>query len=206
MYHVELRETIHNTHLFNLEAEDLETRIVAPWLRGKVLDVGERKWVPDRTRLTILEGPQLSLGELGLGRGWNNAVRRGNDVTAEMIDSARGRLPTAAAVPLREPDYEHDLLALCASQPVSPLAAWKLADSLPGDPAPWQRLALADGTLRQLVIDGKIEFVAASGEAAALDGSAVDAALRSSEQWAGDDVTGAVVARATASGRAALSN
>jgi hypothetical protein len=203
VFHVELRETIHNTHLFNLEDGDLEERIVGPWLRDKVIDVGERRWSPARTRLTILEGPQLGLGELGLGRGWSNAVRRGRDVTAELLDAKRAMLPTAATVPLRELDYEHELLALCASEAVSPYRAWQLADEVSEDPAPWQRLALAEGTLRQLLLDGKVELAGRARGSAPLEAAAVDALLGASESWLSERKAGAV-ARATDAGRAVL--
>jgi hypothetical protein len=45
----------------------------------------DKKWDPREARLTVIEGDQLSPGQLGLGQGWTNAVKRGQDVTRQFL-------------------------------------------------------------------------------------------------------------------------
>src|SRR5690348_815721 len=112
MFHVELRQFPHVAREFNLAAEDLQARIVAPWVAGQVVEIGERKWAPERAKLTIYEGPQLRPDEIGMGRGWSNATRSGEDVTAQLLEpvqSATGREAELAQL-------KQELVDRCASR------------------------------------------------------------------------------------------
>ncbi len=57
---------------------------------------GERKWAPERAKLTIYEGPELRPDEIGVGRGWGNVTKYGTDVTGRLL-SAETAEPTAGA-------------------------------------------------------------------------------------------------------------
>jgi len=59
MFHVELRQFPHLARAFNLTGEELQERIVAPWVAGEMVDWGDQRWAPERARLTIYEGPRL---------------------------------------------------------------------------------------------------------------------------------------------------
>ncbi len=85
MFHVQLRQFPHATRAFNLSREELDSRILRPWAAGRAVELDERRWEPDRARLTIIEGPALAQEDIGLGRGWANAMRRGHDVTAQLL-------------------------------------------------------------------------------------------------------------------------
>ncbi|MBV9424393.1 MAG: hypothetical protein JOZ98_15885 [Solirubrobacterales bacterium] len=85
MFHVQLRQFPHATRAFNLSREELDSRILRAWAAGRAVELDERRWEPDRARLTIIEGPALAPEDIGLGRGWANAMRRGRDVTAEVL-------------------------------------------------------------------------------------------------------------------------
>jgi len=87
VYHVELRQFPHNMCRFNLSDAQLRT-IVEPWARKQMVDFGERKWNPELARITILEGPQLGLDQLKMGRGWRAAERHGEDVTERVLAGA----------------------------------------------------------------------------------------------------------------------
>lgn len=89
MYHVELRQFPHVARIFNLEREELEARIVRPWVAGDLIDYDDRRWAPDRVRLKILEGPHLRPDELGMGRGWASAAKSSSDVTEALLAAAR---------------------------------------------------------------------------------------------------------------------
>ncbi len=89
MYHVELRQFPHNTCRFNLTEQELLATVVGPWAREQWIEIGERKWSPHLARLTVLEGPQIPVGQLSMGRGWGNAQRQGEDVTERVIARAK---------------------------------------------------------------------------------------------------------------------
>jgi hypothetical protein len=75
VFHVELRRFPHVARAFNLPEDQLRVRIVLPWVRGLPVELDDRSFTPDRTRLTIYEGPQVAAEERGLGRGWSTVTR-----------------------------------------------------------------------------------------------------------------------------------
>jgi len=85
VFHVELRQFPHQTRAFNLTREELDARIVGPWIAGEAIEMDDYRWLPDRATLTIYEGPLLGLGDMGLGRGWQNVTRKGREVTQEVL-------------------------------------------------------------------------------------------------------------------------
>jgi hypothetical protein len=89
VYHLELRQFPHVTRVFNLTRDELDARFVRPWVGGAMIDQDDRRWAPERSRLRILEGPELRAEELGMGRGWATASRGGTDVTDAIIAQAR---------------------------------------------------------------------------------------------------------------------
>lgn len=89
VYHVELRQFPHVARVFNLSRDELESRFLSPWVGGAIIDHEDRRWAPERSKLRILEGPELRPDELGMGRGWDTATRSGTDVTDAVIARAR---------------------------------------------------------------------------------------------------------------------
>ena len=91
MYHVELRQFPHVARAFNLERAELDGRFLRAWVAGTVIEHDDRRWAPERARLTVLEGPALRSEDLGLGRGWASVTRRCEDVTeAVLAEAERG--------------------------------------------------------------------------------------------------------------------
>ena len=89
-YHVEVRRSFRRARAFNLSAEKLRRSVVAPWVAGRPLELGDRRWEPRESELRILEGPELSPPELAFGQGWNSAERSGHNVTRRVLaDVAR---------------------------------------------------------------------------------------------------------------------
>jgi hypothetical protein len=89
MYHIELRQFPHNFCRFNLTESELRERILDAWVQGEWIELGERKWSPHQANLIVLEGPQLPVEQLSMGRGWRSASRQGNDVTEQLLTAAR---------------------------------------------------------------------------------------------------------------------
>lgn len=167
MYHVELRQFPHNSNRFNLTERELRATILDAWARGDWIEFGERKWSPHQATLTVMEGPELPLQQLSMGRGWRNAKRQSRDVTEEMLVAARsapGSPSTSAASPpsgdtgqtaptqsrnASDPErLAGELLALLGDDPTPLLRAWQLALERHPDRSPSECLALAEDFLR----------------------------------------------------------
>jgi hypothetical protein len=87
-FHVEVSSSIRHARSFNLGAEDLRLTVLKPWLAGRSIELGDRKWDPDECELRVLEGPELSNPELSFGQAWANAERASEDVTRRVLDAA----------------------------------------------------------------------------------------------------------------------
>jgi hypothetical protein len=156
VYHVELRQFPHNMCRFNLSEEELVDTIVGAWAEDKWIEFGERKWNPHQARLKVLEGPQLAVEELAMGRGWRNAQRHSEDVTERVLEQARARQDAAAAAAASAgaaagaEAADEQLLALLGADPGALLASWRLTAARRPELAPSEALALAEATLRSL--------------------------------------------------------
>lgn len=158
MFHVELRQFPHNACRFNLDEHELRA-LLDPWVREKVVEVGERKWSPHQARLTILEGPPLELADLRLGRGWRSAQRRSQEVTERVLAAVRQAVdegagaagqPVASAQPPGVADpvtLGVQLAALLGAEPVALLQAWRSAAAASPGLAPSESLAQAERAL-----------------------------------------------------------
>lgn len=154
MYHIQLRHFPHNSQRFNLTEPELQ-EIVEPWCQERWIEYGERKWNPNETQLTIIEGPRLPVEELSMGRGWRAAERAGEDVTERVLASARSHTGSAAMVDAPAPAADaageanaSGLLALLGEEPEALLEAWRHASALYRSRSPSERLALAEDALR----------------------------------------------------------
>ena len=156
MYHVELRQFPHNFSRFNLTEEELHS-IVHEWVQGRPVDVGERKWSPLQARLTILEGPELPLDELSMGRGWRTAQRRSEDVTERVLAAASPQAQTQAmppagtggpAGPLADPlSVGVQIAGLLGPDAARLLEVWRAAAARSPGLSPSETLALAERML-----------------------------------------------------------
>jgi hypothetical protein len=88
-FHIEVSEGIGHARSFNLSPEELQRTVLEPWLSGRPILLGDRKWDPEESKLRILEGSELSNPELSFGQGWANAERGSEDVTGRLLESAR---------------------------------------------------------------------------------------------------------------------
>ena len=152
MYHVEVRQFPHNSCRFNLTDAELRP-VLESWVREQAVEFGERKWSPHTARLTILEGPELALRDLTMGRGWRAAQRASEDVTERVLASARtsqigdpGKAgePAALSDPLAA---GVQIAALLGPDPGRLLDAWRAAAASSPGVSPSQALALAEESL-----------------------------------------------------------
>ena len=147
MFHVELRQFPHQTRAFNLTREELDERIVRPWLAGEPIELNDYRWLPDRATLTVYEGPLLEVADMGLGRGWQNVTRQGRDVTQEVLIEARdenGQLATAE-------DFKAEIATRSAAGAISISGLMELAGEWYPHARVSERIALCEGVVWELL-------------------------------------------------------
>jgi hypothetical protein len=87
-YHVEIREFPRNVNRFNMSGQEIGAILLA-WAQERVFELGDQRWNPQTAEITVLEGPEIPVSSLSLGRGWPTAMREGQDVTERVIAEAR---------------------------------------------------------------------------------------------------------------------
>jgi hypothetical protein len=155
MFHVELRQFPHVARAFNLTREELNTQILAPWVAGALVECGDRRWAPERARLSIYEGPALRADEIGLGRGWANATRAGDDATARLLAETQ-RISSRDSALER---LKQEVLGLCAMGRIDVPETVRLASALHPEWRMSDRLALAEQAVWQLLHAGGVTIV-----------------------------------------------
>jgi hypothetical protein len=89
VFHVELRQFPNVARAFNLSDPELHDQFLGDWVADRTIDYDDRRWSPEKTRLTVYEAPHLPPEEMGMGRGWANITKTGRDVTDEVVARAR---------------------------------------------------------------------------------------------------------------------
>jgi hypothetical protein len=103
LFHLEMRQFPHVARVFNLSREELDARFASPWVNGIIIEHEDRRWAPERARLTIYEGPSLRADEMGLGRGWSNVTKSSQEVTETVLqDAQRGAQASSAVQAFKE--------------------------------------------------------------------------------------------------------
>jgi hypothetical protein len=172
MYHIELRQFPHNMCHFNMTERELLDTVVIAWAQEQWIEMGDRKWNPHQSKLKVLEGPEIPVEQLSMGRGWPTAQRLSEDVTERVLAQAKqaqakqaqatqaqatqaqdvpagaGGVPTGSLAPGDAPDAT--LLPLLGDDPTALLQAWRLAAERRPELMPSESLALAEQTLSSL--------------------------------------------------------
>jgi hypothetical protein len=195
VYHVEIRQFPHNVCRFNLTEREL-LPIAVPWAREEWVQLGERKWNVNQATLTIVEGPQLSLPQLAMGRGWRNAQRQGQVVTDRVLEtlkpapgtapqapaaSATGAgeaVPASASAERAAADLDLlgdslglEILAALDRGPVTLARVWRLAGARLRDRPSSEALALGERAIRSLLQRGLVVLQALPVGSPVEDGS-----------------------------------
>ena len=173
MFHVELRQFPSSVRRFNLTREQLDERIIVPWLAGESIELDGRGYQPEKAKLKVIEGPELRTDEIGMGRGWANAARAGEDITERLLAEVRAVAAPSAQDALVE-EFKAAVLAACAADPAGRLPLREVA-ALAGAWHPRSRvseqLALAERAVWELLHHGRVELHAPSeGDAVPREG------------------------------------
>lgn len=167
MFHIELRQFPHVARAFNLSREELDRRFLGPWARDQTVPLNDRRWAPDRARLTVYEGPELRQDEIGLGRGWQNAVKSGEDVTARVMAQAREAADQQRGPAAAEPSVEavkQEILARCASSSAGIDEVVAIVNERFGLQRVSERLGLAEQAVWELLHQQRIRVLRAGNE------------------------------------------
>src|ERR1039458_2902315 len=113
MYHIELRQFPHNMCHFNMTERELLDTVVVAWAREQWIELGDRKWNPHQSKLKVLEGPEIPIEQLSMGRGWPTAQRLSKDVTERVLAQAK-------QADAKQADDASDGLAAAATGPPPP--------------------------------------------------------------------------------------
>ena len=138
--------------------EELDAQILRPWASGQSVEWGERRWSPEKAKLTVYEGPELRPDEIGLGRGWQNATRTGDDVTARVLAASNQPSPKEEALA----DVKQRLLERCRELGTVPVREGMIfASELQPDWRGSDRLAVAEQAVWELLHLGSVRLVRA---------------------------------------------
>jgi hypothetical protein len=158
MFHVELRQFPHQARAFNLTREEVDARIVVPWVSGGAIELDERRWSPERARLTIYEGPPLADDQLGMGRGWGNVTRDGEEVTARLLAEAAHPPPVA--------ELKQELVARVGGGPLPLTAVVELTGERYPQARVSERIALCEQAVWELLHEGAVQVTRAGAPVA----------------------------------------
>lgn len=196
MFHLEVRQFPSNFCRFNMSEHELHSVVVDPWVRGEWIELGERKWNPQAAKLTVLEGPEIPLDQLTMGRGWRSAQRHGREVTERILSAARETQNVVAKDGTPDPEHADTLalqiLAELADNQTPLRRSWELAQTANRQIPPSRSLALAEGAVRSLLRSGLIVVLVAesidSVERRILDSQAEqEAVLKDLVSWAASE-------------------
>ena len=152
MYHVELRQFPHSTRAFNLSRDQLDARIVMPWVRGQAIELHDRRWLPERAKLTIYEAPELATEDMGMGRGWANVTRSGEEVTGRVLEEMRHAVESPPVLG----ELKDNLVARAEQGPLAMADVLALAGGLRSDLTPNERIDLAARAIWELLGEGRL--------------------------------------------------
>jgi hypothetical protein len=178
--HVQLQRFPHSARAFNLSEDDVRLAIIEPWVAGRLIELGERFWTPGECKLTILDGPELDPGELGLGRGWPAALKRGRNVTGELIRAPGAADPRRVAAGPTFEDFKDEVLALSLRGAPTLEDLWRLAVHRYPERSLSDRLSMAERAVKALLHD---ELATLSAYGAAVSPDEVERVVGAWETW-----------------------
>lgn len=204
MFHIEVRQGSKKVSRLNLPERELMLSILRRWVRGEKIEIGEISWRPDEAQITVIEGPEVPIGGMTLGRGWPTAQREGRDVTAEVLGkaqralaedeaervaggAARGGEPggenAAADLALLADSLGLELLRRLGEGEITLLAVWQLAGERHPSMSPSSTLEVASAAVTSLSQSGLVVLLGGGEEGSAVPLEELGSALADVASW-----------------------
>jgi len=180
VFHVELRQFPHQARAFNLSREELDAQILEPWVTGAPIQLQDRRWTSEKAKLTVLEGAELRPDEIGMGRGWNNATKGGQDVTANLLEELRHSLQAPAD------ELKQAIVAACSGSPIALAQVVAVAAAREPQRRPSELLGAAEQGVWELLHAGRLRLLRHGEEVPRERWQPV---LLSWSSWTGTEVT-----------------
>jgi hypothetical protein len=134
-FHVEISSGFRQrARTFNLTESELRSTILDPWVRGRVIVLGDKDWEPRDCKLIILEGPELADTDLSMGRGWSNAERTGENVSRRLVDELAS--PSVVVAVLAEGAGEAEVAGMLERLQLETVQWTELRARILGAPSP----------------------------------------------------------------------
>lgn len=159
MFHVELRQFPHVARSFNLSRDELETGILRPLAAGRPVRWDDQNWNPEKTKVSVYEGPELAVEDMGMGRGWGNVTKHGEDVTRRLLSEARQEVEA----PPELEALKDAIASRAASRPIGYYELLGLAGDLAVDADANQRVGIAARAVWELLGEERIRLTGAGG-------------------------------------------
>ncbi len=158
VFHLELRQFPHVARVFNLSREELDARFARPWVGGSAIEHEDRRWLPDRARMTIYEGPELAPNEIGMGRGWPTVGKISREVTETVLAQAQRGADARSAI--------GTFKAMLLGAAVAPMTFGEVIELVNSEYPHWrasQRLALAEQAVWEMLHHGALTLSGLDG-------------------------------------------
>jgi hypothetical protein len=191
VFHVELKQFPGNARRFNLSRQQLDAEFLVPWLAGDPIKLEDRNYLPEKAKLKILAGPRLRQDEIGMGRGWANAERAGEDITERLLAEVKAVAAPSAQDALVE-DFKAAVVIACSDRrlPLREVAAMSGARHQGARVS--EQLALAERAVWELLHQRRILLFLA-GEASAVPRERWEPVVLAWASWSGDEAPAAEI-------------
>ena len=154
MFHVELRQFPHVARAFNLTRQELDARILRPFAEARPVEWNDRRWAPEKTKIAVYQGPELPVEEIGMGRGWGNVTKHGEDVTGRVLAEARQDVESPPALDA----LKHAIAERARREPLAIRELLDLAGDLASDADANQRASLTLRAVWELLGEGRVRL------------------------------------------------
>lgn len=115
-FHVEVSSLLNRARVLNIDEVELREQILESWVAGLPFEFQGQDWEPQRSRLTILEGPALET-DSSAEDDWEQALHAADDVTRPMLEAAEASAPARIAVLVEADSVEAALRDLRSGRP-----------------------------------------------------------------------------------------